>query len=230
MKKHFFALVVCLLLSVNAASADTSPALPYSLSPQLNPLMSPKSAPKGKSVIPSIPSAQTSKMYSQMKASEETRRNLIERRNKERQLMYAALNLTGDQITKAEAIDAKMKVDATNFNRRIRTEAKKLKMFEDKKAPFWTIHKQKQVIKGIKNEAKKYAASTQKSFEAILTREQKAKYKIIKKAKIQELKDMKKGVKHESYQSMQNSKKQEYLKTSTEIKAVPDENNSGTGK
>lgn len=131
----------------------------------------------------------------QMMTREEAKKRFEDKRIKERELLYTNLGLSVDQRRKAEELDAKTREEAGKFIKSIQAEAKKLRDLQAKHASFFAIYKQKLAFRSAKMKAAKFILASKKSFEAILTKEQKAKFKLINDAKKKEREQYKKQYK-----------------------------------
>jgi hypothetical protein len=97
--------------------------------------------------------------------------------------MYKSLGFTEEQTTKAEALDNKTKIGAGPLVRKLQVERRKLGDLKAKKTSIFAVWKQKQAVLSAKKDVDKYFKDTRKSFDALLTSEQKAKYKVMSEEK-----------------------------------------------
>lgn len=187
MKKQILTLTMCLALTSTVALAGGTEAVTTKTT-----------APIAKAQIKSItnPSTNTIKQ-SEIKnpQMEEARKRFEGRKAQERGLMYETLGLSAEQKAKAEALDAKTRSEAGKYLRKVQIEARRLRDLKVKHASFLAIYKQKHALKVAKNNAQNYFKSSRKSFEAILTKEQLAKFKILDEAKRKEMEQYRKGQK-----------------------------------
>lgn len=191
MKKQVLALTALLVFTSAAAFADSvgiPPSTP--MLPGAGSILSPKRT-GGHSLLPNIPSPESEKAFNQMRSKEEARKKVADKVARDKELMYAVLNLTPDQKTRAEALDAKTKANAVKYYRKVRTEAKRLNELKKRKASFFAIYKQKHILNAAKRDMKNYIISSNREFLSILDKDQKAKFKELQKAKRQEMKDYK---------------------------------------
>ncbi len=103
--------------------------------------------------------------------------------NKERELLYNALNLTEAQKVQARAMSDDRKATAEPLFNNLMTQKKELKALKDQKASKSDIRKQKREVRKAKRAVKKEMRAAKKEFKSILTKEQKAKFKLIMKEK-----------------------------------------------
>lgn len=188
MKKQILTLSVCLALTATSAFAIGLPkkvTTPKELS----------TTPKVIKTIPTTPSEQTFfKPGNQptIISRDELKKKFEEKRAKERENLYTALGLSDEQKTKAEELDAKIRTEAKKYHEKIRSEAQKLRALQTKKASWFAVYKQKLALDSAKHQARKHFEAAKKSFEAILTKEQLAKFKVIDAARKEEMKKFKK--------------------------------------
>lgn len=175
MKKQILALTMCLTLTATSVLADSIKSTPAKPVPTQSSITNPK---------PVVTPSAAPKI--------EARKHFEEEKAKERQLMYAALNLSEEQKAKAEELDAKTKAEAVKYLRRVHTEAKKLRDLKAKHASIFAIYKQKLVLRAAKVDTHNYLEQSRKSFESILTKEQKDKFRMINAAKKEEMEKFKK--------------------------------------
>lgn len=188
MKKQIFTLVTCFALSANTTlaigiQAVAQKTVPHSFSAQqIN--------------TPATPNFVKPGEQPKFISKEEAKKHFEDAKTKERELLYAALNLSAEQKIKAEALDAKTRTEGGKYLRQLQVEFRKLRNLKAKHASFFAIYKQKIALKKAKSEAHKYFESSRKSFEAILTKEQRAKFKLIDNAKKEEMKQFRKKHHH----------------------------------
>jgi hypothetical protein len=125
-------------------------------------------------------------------AEQQARKQFEARMLKERELFHQALNLTPEQKKKAEAIDEQSRKEAEPLFNKAREEHMKLKDLKAKKATQEEIAKQELTVKAARKELKKHFKASRKKFEAILTKDQLAKLKILKEQRKTEMKKFKK--------------------------------------
>lgn len=185
MKKQIFTLTMCLALTTTSALAEGTKTITNKVS-----------APVAKSQITSVPTQATRPTEITLPQQFEARKKFEERKAQERELMYTTLGLSAEQKVKLEAIDAKTRAEAGKYLRKVQVEAKKLKDLKAKHASFFAIYKQKHALKVAKHKAHKFFESSRKSFEAVLTKEQLEKFKILNEAKKKELQEFRKDHAH----------------------------------
>lgn len=186
MKKQVLTLTMCLALTATTALAAGTQVVSKAQVKE----------PAKVQVQPSAQNALKSTEQTQITTREDIKRKFDEKRNKERELMYTALSLTAEQKAKAEALDEQAKAEAGKLLRKVRTEAKKLRDLKTKHASIFAIYKQKFILRSAKIDAKNYLEKSRRDFEAILTPEQKVKFKAIKEARREEFQKFKKEHKH----------------------------------
>lgn len=184
MKKQILLLTICFALTATSALADNT-TLINNAAPQANTTKnSAKTIPASETLKKVAPnSLKPTPAQSKLQSKEEVKQSIEVRKAKERALLYEALQLTDEQKAKAEALDAKTKVEVTLLIKDVRKEAIKLRELSSKKASFIAIHKQKMKLKIAKNKTEKCIKEARKSFENILTKEQRAKFKTLQEAK-----------------------------------------------
>lgn len=180
MKKQILTLTMCLALTSTSVLAQNTATLEKSTIPtgqtQINSTVAPYMKP-------------TEMRQPQM---EEARRRFESRKAQERGLLYETLGLSSEQKAKAEALDAKTRAEAGKYLRKVQVEAKRLRDLKTKHASFIALHKQKLALKKAKKDVNNCFESSRKSFEAILTKEQLEKFKVIDEAKRKEMAQFKK--------------------------------------
>lgn len=117
----------------------------------------------------------------------EAKKRFEAKMNKNRQLMYNALNMTEEQKKKADALDKKNREEAKKLMGNIKCEKNKLIELKEKKACSCLVMKQKRELRKAKKALKKHFYQSRQEFEAILTKEQQAKLKILKEEKRAEM-------------------------------------------
>lgn len=137
---------------------------------------------------------------------EHQRMCIADKRNRDREFLYTALNLSEGQREKALVLDAKTRKDTASLMTVVKSEVKKLKALEAKKASRFAIYKQKLALKSAKHDLDRYIESSKKSFESILTKDQKTKYRAIDNAKKKELEEIKKGYKGHNHKLLYGPK------------------------
>lgn len=203
MKKQILTLTMCLALTATSALANGTKAVtapvktPIANAAKTQVKAPVKTAPAAKAINKVTPAATPQAVVkpsdkSQVMTPEEAKKHFEEKKAQERALMYEALKLTEAQKAKAEALDAKTREDAGKYLRKVQTESKKLRDLKAKHASVFAIYKQKWALKSAKADAKKYFAKSKKSFEAILTDEQKVKFNAMHEAKLKEMEKFKK--------------------------------------
>lgn len=185
MKKQILTLTMCLALTATAALADvTKQATPATVSTTAaGKLQAKPTSPKNL-----VKQAEQPKVITR----EEAKKRFEERRNQQREQMYCKLGLTAEQKVKAEALDVKSKAAAEPIIIKLQAEGRKLKDLKAKKASKLEIFKQERAFKATKNELKNSFEASKKSFEAILTKEQKDKFKAMGEERKKEMQKMKK--------------------------------------
>ncbi|MFA7658162.1 MAG: hypothetical protein WCY19_01875 [Candidatus Gastranaerophilaceae bacterium] len=169
MKKQILTLTMCLALTATSALAAGTNAVTQKAVSQVKTAATTTVKP---APAPSVAKPEPPKMMTR----EEAKKHFEERRAQERERMYNALKLSAEQKAKAEALDAKTKQDVEPLIKKAQLEGKKLRELKAKKASSFETWKQEYTYKAAKNDVKKYFDSSRKSFEAILTKEQRAKY------------------------------------------------------
>lgn len=192
MKKRFLIVTIAFALAATAVYAGES-----SINDQKLPVE--KSVNSSKNVAKPVGKIQVLPV-------ENPRMCIADKRNRDREFLYTALNLSEGQREKALVLDAKTRKDMASLMTAVKSEVKKLKALETNKASRFAIYKQKLALKSAKHELDNYIESSKKSFEAILTKEQRAKYKVIDNAKKKELERLKKGYKGSNHKILYGPK------------------------
>lgn len=185
MKKIFLTLTICLTLSTTCAFAENTTT-------QNQKIFSSPSNSSIKAIDEKPTIANPPKDEPSFNAPSEARKQIEDRMHHQRNLLYTSLNLSNEQIKKAEAIDTKTKAEAAYYIRNVRHEVKKLKDLEKKHASAFALFRQKNALKRAKSKADKFFAKSRKDFEALLTKDQLAKFREIDAAKKAEREDIQK--------------------------------------
>lgn len=178
MKKQILALTLCLALTATSALAEGTKTVAKK---STTPVAITAVKPATKAVSTATPAAL------QLTPQEDARKKFEDRKAQERALMYEALKFTNEQKVKAEELDAKTRAEASKYLGKVQIEARKLRELKSKHASVFFIYKQKMILKSAKSDARKFFAASRKSFEAILTKEQKAKFKVMQEARQKEM-------------------------------------------
>lgn len=178
MKKQILTLTMCLALTATTALADGINTVTQKATQQTK-VTAAAVENKAKQTTPVVgkPGEQL-----QFKSREEAQKYFAQKRAKQREFMYKDLGFTEEQKVKAEALDQKTKQEGAAALRKVQTEAIKLKELKSKKASKFAIWRQEMSLNSSKKSAKKFFESSRKEFEAILTKEQKAKMDKFKKS------------------------------------------------
>lgn len=188
MKKRILTIAMCAALTATAALAETAKSLPAA-APKAAVSAVANGKMQSKSVVQEAakPSAQTLE-----KTRNELKKQFEQRRLTERKHMYDALKLSDEQVKKAEELDAKTRAEAGKYLRKVRMEAMKLREMKTKHASIFAQWKQKAELNKAKSDAGKFFAESRKSFEAILTKEQKSAFEAYDAQKRKEMEKFKK--------------------------------------
>lgn len=174
MKKKFFALMLGLTLTTSIAFANTPTVSKDNAA-------KPITKTKKQEIITGIPANKP-----QLMTREEAKKQFEVKKAQEREMLYNALNFTAEQKIKAEDIDAKTRVEAKKYIKRVHEESKKLRELKSKKSSRFAIFRQSFAFKRAVLDANKFFEKSRKSFESIMTKEQKVKFEEINKAKMAE--------------------------------------------
>jgi hypothetical protein len=191
MKKQVLVLTMCLALTATYASAGTNVTQKSTV--RKTAVAAPVQAPQTK--IPAsalMPSLAKPGQQPQFINKEEAKKRFESAKAKEREFLYTALNFTAEQKSKAEVLDIKTKAGAGKVIKKVQSEARKLRDLQNKHASKFAIWKQKLALRKAKDDMKKYFENSRKDFESIMTKEQKAKFKIIDDAKKKEMEQFRK--------------------------------------
>lgn len=191
MKKQILTLTMCLALTATSALANGT-ATVAKKSP-VKPAVT-KSAPAKVAVkkvapikaVAVVKPAQTPEVT--LTPEQAAKKKFEEKMAADREHLYTDLGLTPEQRAKAAALDAKVKSEAEPLIKKVHEEKAKLKDLKAKSASEADILKQKAEVKKAKKAAKAHFQASRKEFEAILTPEQKAKFKEIREARKAEMK------------------------------------------
>lgn len=171
MKKQILTLTICLALTASSALANsTAKATIKTTTPQVVKTI----APKAEEAPRSCPCEATAPTKEQFKQKFE------ERMTKRREALYAKLGLSQDQKTKALELDKKNRAEARPLMEKLHEEKAKLNDMQTQKCCPVKLIEQKQKVKEARKALRKHFIASEKNFEAILTNEQLAKFKIIK--------------------------------------------------
>lgn len=112
--------------------------------------------------------------------SDQAKSKFEEKMTKDREDLYCKLGLTSEQRAKAEALDKTNRETAKPLMCKLRQEKTKLRELKQKKVCLCEIYKQKQQVQIAKKALREHFKASHKCFEAILTKEQLAKLKVIR--------------------------------------------------
>lgn len=193
MKKQILTLTMCLALTSTAAFASVPNSTGQKMVPQ-SVVSTPTTLNPAKPAVTQVISKPGKPLT--ITSMDELKKHFEDKRAQERERLYNDLNLSAEQKITAKDLDATAKVEFAKYRKKVQVEARKLRDLKAKHASFFEMRNQKYALKKAKADAKKYFDSSNKSFEAILTKEQKAKYKVIQAAKRKEIEQFKKGHKN----------------------------------
>lgn len=206
MKKQILTLTMCVALTATATLAEGTKSVTKAPVKTAVTKVTPAKASTAKTTQGKTPAKQTVAQPAKPEppkamTREEARKYFEEKRAKDRENLYNALGLSPEQKVKAEALDKKTIEGAEPLVKKARNDHKKLKDLKEKHASIFAIWMQEHSSKSSKIELKKHFDSSKKQFEAILTTEQKAKFKNMEEARHKQIeafrKDFKKkGLKH----------------------------------
>ena len=183
MKKQIFTLTMCLALTASAALADAvEKMLPQKTTTQATTSIT--ATAKCPSPQNLIKQAEQPRVLTK----EEVKKRVEERRIQQRVDMYYKLGLTSEQRAKAEALDARTKMEAEPLILKVQAEGKKLRELKVKKASKIQIFKQEQSFKASKKAIKKHFEASRQSFEAFLTEEQQIKFNAMSQDRMRQMK------------------------------------------
>lgn len=171
MKKQILALTACLVLTTTVTFANA-------------PVKSGETKQIPAQIERQLPQANPCKFVApcEMKFTpDQMKKHVEERMTKHRDKLYSKLELTAEQRTKAEELDKKNIEETKILINKINEEKTKLKNLQQKKACPCEICKQNRNLKSAQKALKKHFAASEKSFEALLTKEQLIKLKAIRK-------------------------------------------------
>lgn len=168
MKKQVLTLAICLAMTASAAMAANSASSTMTATTK-------QTAP----VTTGCPCAANMPAEKQM-SKEQFHQKMEEKMTKHREALYAKLGLTPEQKAKAIAMDKKNRTEAKGLFDKAKEEKTKLTELKEKKACPVEILEQKQKLKTARKALRKHFAESEKSFEAILTKDQLAKFEAIK--------------------------------------------------
>lgn len=170
MKKQMLTLAVCLALTATSSFAASCTVTPKTCT---------KTCPKATTTL-------TPKCPDKM-----SKQNFEEKIAKEREDLYCKLNLTQEQRTNADALHQKNKTAAEPLFKKLHEEKVKLHELKAQKACAIKIDEQKLKVKEAKRALKKHMEASRKEFEAILNKDQLAKFEELKAQKKEEWKNKK---------------------------------------
>lgn len=168
MKKQILTLAMCLALTASSAFANGTAKAPVkATAPQAAKTVAPE-APCG---CPCEATAPTKEQFKQ---------KFEERMTKRRDALYTKLGLSQDQKTKAVELDKTNRAEARPLMEKLHEAKAKLNDMQSKKCCPVKLIEQKQKVKNARKALRKHFIASEKSFEALLTSEQLAKFKVIK--------------------------------------------------
>ena len=182
MKKQILTLTMCLALTATSALAATTD--------RINKTAPVKMVAKLEAKTPAVAENACDKVV--LTPEQQARKQFEAKMVKERELFHQALNLTDEQKKKADAIDEKARIEAEPLLCKLREERTKLKDLKAKKATQEEIVKQELALKTARKALKQHFKASRKEFEAILTKDQLAKLKILKEQRKTEMKKFRK--------------------------------------
>lgn len=177
MKKQILTLSLCLALTATSALASGTKTCAKK---------APAKAPVAKTV-------QTQPQEAVLTPEQAAKKHFEEKMAKEREDLYCKLGLTKDQKDKAADLNAQSRESAKPLFETFHTEKVKLHELKNKKACPIEIAKQKEKVHAARKALKAHFTEERKSFEALLTKDQLAKFKALKEERKQEFKKNKKG-------------------------------------
>jgi len=178
MKKQILTMAMCVALSTTVASAEVT----KTVMPKVTTPAKVSSTLPVKTQATVAPSATLSRPEPpKMMTREEAKKCFDERKAKGRDHLYSELGLSAEQKQKAEALEVKNRSEVLPLVGKLKTEAKKLGELKAKHASVFAIWKQENTVKASKKALEKKFEASRKSFEALLTPEQKAKFEAKKK-------------------------------------------------
>lgn len=166
MKKQILALTICITLANTSVLASN--------------LISQNPSGTIKSNIQSKESTCIKSTEPTALTPEQMKQKFEEKMQKGREDLYSKLGLTTEQKAKAEELDKKNRAEAKSLICKIHEEKSKLKALEARKANSIELYIQKQRLGAAKKALHKHFVSSEKSFEALLTKDQLAKLNSIK--------------------------------------------------
>lgn len=188
MKKRILTIAMCAALTASAALAETAKSLPAAA-----PKAAVSAVANGKvQTKPVLQEAAKPSVQTLEKTRNELKKQFEQRRLAERKHMYEVLKLSDEQVKKAEELDAKTRTEAGKYLRKVRMEAMKLRDMKAKHASIFTQWKQKSELNKAKSDASKFFEESRKSFEAILTKEQKSAFEAYDAQKRKEMEKFRK--------------------------------------
>jgi Spy/CpxP family protein refolding chaperone len=127
-----------------------------------------------------------------------------------REHFYKEVGLSDEQKLKAEEIELKSKEELKPLLKKIHLEREKLRTLRKEKASVFAIWKQENAFKNAKKDLKNYMEVSKKSFEAILTKEQKEKVESIHNERKHKMKNsLKHHRRHKHHEFYKNGKSKE---------------------
>lgn len=166
MKKQILALTICIALANTSAYANS--------------LVKQNSSGSIKSDTQSRESTCVKPAESTALTQEQMKQKFEEKMQKGRVDLYLKLGLTTEQKAKAEELDKKNRAESKSLITKIHEEKSKLYSLEARKTNSFELYLQKQRLKAAKKALHKHLDSSEKSFEALLTKDQLAKLNSIK--------------------------------------------------
>lgn len=179
MKRQVLALSAGLVLAVSAVSAESF----QTTIPQNPQVIAPAAKPQSTNFRMPFQNVGKEGQKPGTMSGAEMKQRFQEKRLKEKEEMYKVLNLSEEQIKKAQELDMQFRKESAQSVQKLKAEVRKFRDLKVKKASAFDMWKQKLAVKSAKRGLDNHLAKYRKDFESILNPEQKTKYKEIQKQK-----------------------------------------------
>lgn len=201
MKKQVLSLALCLALTSTVALASTT----ASVAPK-----APVKTTAAKSVVKKTATPVACPVATQeatLTPEQAMKKKFEEKMAKDREDLYCKLGFTPEQKAKAEVLDQQNRVTALPLIAKYRAERAKLKDLEAKKCCPLEIAKQKKEVKAAMKALKVNREESRKAFEAILNKDQLAKFEALRAER--KAKYKKSGGHHKHHPKFENGERGE---------------------
>lgn len=179
MKKQVLTLTICLVMTASSTLAASTVSTTKQVAP-----------------VPAGCPCKLGQPCDEKMTKEQFKQKMEEKMAKRREALYCKLGLTPEQKAKAVSMDTKNRTEAKALIDKIQEEKAKLIDLKSKNACPVKVLEQKQKLKSAHKALRKHFAASEKNFETILTKDQLAKFNVIKEERKANFKKHCKGKGH----------------------------------